>query len=185
LPRIFIDSVPIVIDAASEMFGDLPNSVTQAQALAEPGVVVVTAGVQRQVANLFVAKEYGTDKLKGAAQAVTLYRIVRPTGGAHRRRDYDRLLARAVKGVDMSSAEARQAVYERARKALVAQLRFNQPALAKADIAKERLALGQLIEMQRKEQLIKGRSWFYIPIVFSAEIFIPYPEVDHHFIPLR
>jgi hypothetical protein len=33
--RIVIDSVPMVIDTAGEMFGDLPNSVTQAQALAE------------------------------------------------------------------------------------------------------------------------------------------------------
>ena len=45
----------------------------------------------------------------------------------------------------MSTAEARQAVYERARKAAVAQLSFNQPALSKADIAKECLALEEAI----------------------------------------
>jgi hypothetical protein len=45
----------------------------------------------------------------------------------------------------MSTAEARQAVYERARKAAVARLSFNQPALSKADIAKECLALEEAI----------------------------------------
>ena len=36
-------------------------------------------------------------------------------------------------------------IYERARKALIAHLRFNQPALSKAAIVKERLALADAI----------------------------------------
>jgi hypothetical protein len=57
----------------------------------------------------------------------------------HPRTNYHRLIARAVKGLD-NSAEARRLIYERARKALIAHLRFNQPGLSKAVIVKERLA---------------------------------------------
>ena len=47
-----------------EIFGDVPNVAARAQALAEPGAVVVTAWVQRQVAGLFVAEERGSHELK-------------------------------------------------------------------------------------------------------------------------
>ena len=94
--RIAIDSGPVVIDAAGRILGEVPNIVAQAQALAEPGAVVVTARVQRQVAGLFVANERGSHQLKGVPEAVTLYRIVRATGGEHPRPNYYRLIARAV-----------------------------------------------------------------------------------------
>src|SRR5262249_21348920 len=54
------------------------------QALAEPGTVVVTATVQRQIAGLFVAQERGSHVLKGVPEPVTLYRIVRASGGGRR-----------------------------------------------------------------------------------------------------
>jgi dienelactone hydrolase len=34
---------PVVVDASGEIFGDVPNIAARAQALAEPGAVVVTA----------------------------------------------------------------------------------------------------------------------------------------------
>ena len=119
---------------------------------------MVTARVQRQVAGLFVANERGSYQLKGVPEEVVLYRIVRATGGGHPRPNYYRLIARTVKGLDRSSAEARNAVYERARKALVAQLRFNQPALSKADIAKERLVLEEAIRKVEAEAARKSRT---------------------------
>jgi class 3 adenylate cyclase len=61
--RIAIDAGPVVIDAAGEIFGDVPNIAARAQALAEPTSVVVTARVQRQVAGLFVAEERGSHEL--------------------------------------------------------------------------------------------------------------------------
>jgi class 3 adenylate cyclase len=82
--RIAIDSGPVVIDANGEIFGDVPNISARAQALAEPGSVVVTARVQRQVAGLFVADERGSHELKGVPQPVTLYQIVRASGGGRR-----------------------------------------------------------------------------------------------------
>jgi class 3 adenylate cyclase len=74
----------VVVDAASEIFGDAPNIAARAQALAEPGAVVVTARVQRRVAGLFVAAERGSHELKGVPEPVTLFRLVRASGGGRR-----------------------------------------------------------------------------------------------------
>jgi class 3 adenylate cyclase/predicted ATPase len=82
--RIAIESGPVVVDAAGEIYGDVPNMAARAQALAEPGAVVVTAQVQRQVAGLFVAEERGSHQLKGVPKPVTLLRIVRASGGGRR-----------------------------------------------------------------------------------------------------
>jgi class 3 adenylate cyclase len=48
--RIAIDTGPAVLDATGEIFGDVANVAARAQALADPGAVVVTTRVQRQVA---------------------------------------------------------------------------------------------------------------------------------------
>jgi predicted ATPase len=82
--RIAVDTGPVVVDAAGEIYGDVPNIAARAQALAEPGAFVVTAQVQRQVAGLFVAEERGSHQLKGVPQPVTLVRIVRASGGGRR-----------------------------------------------------------------------------------------------------
>jgi class 3 adenylate cyclase len=82
--RIAIDSGPVVVDATGEIFGDVPNIAARAQAMAEPGSVVVTARVQRQVAGLFVAEERGSHELKGVPEPVTLFRLVRASGGGRR-----------------------------------------------------------------------------------------------------
>jgi class 3 adenylate cyclase len=60
------------------------NVAARVQALAEPGSVLITARVQRQVAGLFVAEERGSHELKGVPEPVTLYRIVRASGGGRR-----------------------------------------------------------------------------------------------------
>ena len=67
--RIGIETGPVVVDAAGEIFGDAPNVAARVQALAEPGAVLVTARVQRQVAGLFVAEERGTPYAQGRARA--------------------------------------------------------------------------------------------------------------------
>ena len=69
--RIGIETGPVVVDAAGEIYGDAPNIAARAQALAEPGTVVVTARVQRQVAGLFVIEERGSHELKGVPEPVT------------------------------------------------------------------------------------------------------------------
>ena len=82
--RVAIDLGPVVVDATGEIFGDVPNVAARAQALAEPGSVVVTARVQRQIAGLFVAEDRGSHELKGVPEPVTVYRIVRASGGGRR-----------------------------------------------------------------------------------------------------
>ena len=84
--RIGIETGPVVVDAAGEVFGDAPNIAARVQALAEPGEVVVSARVQRQVAGLFVAEERGSHELKGVPEPVTLFRLVRASGGGRRLR---------------------------------------------------------------------------------------------------
>jgi class 3 adenylate cyclase/predicted ATPase len=82
--RIAIESGPVVVDAAGEIFGDVPNIAARAQVLAEPGAVVVTGRVQRQVAGLFIAEERGSHDLKGVPEPVTLFRLIRASGGGRR-----------------------------------------------------------------------------------------------------
>ncbi len=72
--------------------------------------------------------------------------------------DYHPLIARAVEGLGTSSGEARRALYERARAALVAQLRSIDPALSEADITRERLALEDAIRKVEAETVRRSRT---------------------------
>ena len=72
--------------------------------------------------------------------------------------DYYPLIARGVEGLDTSTGESRRALYERARNALVAQLRSNEPALLEADITKERLALEEAIRKVEADAARKSRA---------------------------
>jgi class 3 adenylate cyclase/predicted ATPase len=82
--RIGLESGQVVVDGTGSVFGEAPNIAARVQALAEPGSVIVTAGVQRQVAGLFVAEDRGVRELKGVPAPVALYRIVRASGGGRR-----------------------------------------------------------------------------------------------------
>jgi class 3 adenylate cyclase/predicted ATPase len=86
LARIGIESGPVVVEAAGEVFGDAPNVAARVQAAADPGSVLITVNVQLQVAGLFVAEEQGARELKGVAEPVLLFRIVRASGGGRRGR---------------------------------------------------------------------------------------------------
>ena len=70
--------------------------------------------------------------------------------------DYHPLIARAVDGLAKNSGEARRALYERARAALVAQLRTVEPPLSESDITKERLALEEAIRKVESEAARKA-----------------------------
>jgi class 3 adenylate cyclase len=79
--RIGIGSGQVVVEATGEVFGDAPNVAARVQAAAEPGSVLVTMNVQRQVGGLFVAEEQGARELRGLTEPVELFRIVRPSWG--------------------------------------------------------------------------------------------------------
>src|SRR5260370_42091302 len=72
--------------------------------------------------------------------------------------DYHPLIARAVAGLDKNTGENRRALYERARTALVAQLRGVQPALEESEITRERLALEEAIRKVEAESARHARE---------------------------
>ena len=82
--RIGLDSGQVVVDATGEVFGDAPNIAARVQSAAEPGSILITATVQRQTAGLFVAEDCGQHELKGVSAPMTLYRVVRASGGGRR-----------------------------------------------------------------------------------------------------
>src|ERR1035441_3408352 len=66
--------------------------------------------------------------------------------------DYYPLIARAIAGLDPSApGESRRALYERARAALIAQLRAVKPALSEVEITHERLSLEEAIKKIESE----------------------------------
>jgi hypothetical protein len=71
--------------------------------------------------------------------------------------DYHPLISRAVAGLDANTGEARRSLYERARAALVGQLRSVTPALSESEITRERLALEEAIRKVEAEQARRGR----------------------------
>jgi hypothetical protein len=72
--------------------------------------------------------------------------------------DYHPLIARAVAGLDKNTGENRRALYERARTALVAQLRGVVPALEESEITRERLALEEAIRKVEAESARHARE---------------------------
>ena len=72
--------------------------------------------------------------------------------------DYFPLITRAVEALDTNTGEARRAIYERARSALVTQLRSVEPALPETDITKERLALEDAIRKVEADAARKSRA---------------------------
>ena len=84
MARIGVETGAVVVDSSGEIFGDAPNVAARVQALAEPGAILITAKVQRQVAGLFVAEDRGAHALKGVPEPTVLYRIVRASGGGRR-----------------------------------------------------------------------------------------------------
>ena len=80
--RIGLDSGPVVVDSTGEVFGDAPNLAARVQNAADPGTMLVTAAVWRQVAGLFVVEDKGPHELKGVPGSPVLHRIVRPAAGA-------------------------------------------------------------------------------------------------------
>jgi hypothetical protein len=72
--------------------------------------------------------------------------------------DYFPLISRAVAGLDKNTGEIRRALYERARTALVNQLRSVEPALNESDITRERLALEESIRKVEAEAAKRSRS---------------------------
>ena len=144
----------MVVDAAAEIFGEAPNIAARVQVLAEPGAVLATARVQRQVAGLFVAEGPGTHTLKGVPEPVTMFRLVRASGGG--RRAGSRHLTRLVGREEEIAILMRR--WERARQGdgqLV--LIIGEPGLGKSRLI-ERPASGGALKLTAVDAQIPATS---------------------------
>src|ERR1700755_2819254 len=73
--------------------------------------------------------------------------------------DYYPLIARAIAGLDPSApGESRRALYERARAALIQQLRSVEPPLSESEIARERLSLEEAVRKVESEAAQRARE---------------------------
>ena len=72
--------------------------------------------------------------------------------------DYYPLIARAVEALEKNTGEQRRALYERARTALVAQLRGVTPPLDESEITRERLALEEAIRKIEADSARRARE---------------------------
>ena len=74
------------------------------------------------------------------------------------------LIARAIAGLDPSApGESRRALYERARAALIAQLRSVQPPLSESEITRERLSLEEAVRKVESEAAQRAREAARVP----------------------
>src|SRR5258705_6748151 len=73
--------------------------------------------------------------------------------------DYYPLIARAIAGLDPNApGESRRALYERARGALIQQLRSVQPPLSESEITRERLSLEEAVRKVESEAAQRARE---------------------------
>ncbi|MCA6109977.1 hypothetical protein [Bradyrhizobium cenepequi] len=73
--------------------------------------------------------------------------------------DYYPLIARAIAGLDPNApGESRRALYERARAALIQQLRSVQPPLSESEITRERLSLEEAVRKVESEAAQRARE---------------------------
>jgi class 3 adenylate cyclase len=98
--RVGIHTGPVVVSEVDDginvetfALGETPNIASRVQALAEPDNVVVTAATHRLVSGLFHVEDRGAQTLKGVAEPVGVYRVVRPSGVRNR------LAAAATRGL--------------------------------------------------------------------------------------
>lgn len=144
--RIGLEGGPVLVDDDGDVFGEAPNIAAQVQAAAEPGTVLVTSTVQRQVAGLFVVEDKGPCELEGALGPTNLYRVLRISGG--RRRRQAELLTPFVgreKDLDMLARCAERALAGDPQFALIA----GEPGIGKS----------RLIEEFRGQLADKRHSW--------------------------
>jgi hypothetical protein len=90
--------------------------------------------------------------------------------------DYYPLISRAVAGLERNTGENRRSLYERARNALLDQLRSVTPSLSETDITRERLALEEAI--RKVESDVARRMREEIPRPSERAAPRPKPQQD-------
>lgn len=72
--------------------------------------------------------------------------------------DFYPVLSKAIAGLQEQTPQARRAIYDRARQVLVAQLRNVNPPISESEIARQRLALDDVINRIEQENLERTES---------------------------
>ena len=145
--RIAIESSPMVIDnapagAMQQVFEPCPDLIA--------AQLRQSRGPSSGKPAVHLSPKAASSELKSVPRAPRANGIVSARGDGHSM-TYHQLIARAVDELDSNTGEARRALYERARHALLAQLRTNKPVLVLANIAKERRALEEAISKVEAE----------------------------------
>jgi class 3 adenylate cyclase len=143
--RIAIESSPMVIDAAGarqQVFEPCPDLIA--------AQLRQSRGPSSGKPAVHLSPKAASSELRSVPRAPRANGIVSARGDGHSM-TYHQLIARAVDELDSNTGEARRALYERARHALLAQLRTNKSVLVLANIAKERRALEEAISTVEAE----------------------------------
>lgn len=86
--RIGLDSGNVVVGhgagSDADVFGDTPNIAARIQSCAETGTVMVSANTHRLTSGLFIVNDCGSRILKGIAEPMQLYRVIRPSAARGR-----------------------------------------------------------------------------------------------------
>jgi class 3 adenylate cyclase len=143
--RIVIESGPTVVDRGGHSSGELSNLAMRPPTVAEQNPLLFA----RQRPQIAAPEEHHSRTPKvGRSRTLSDGRPM----------NYHQLITRAINALDKNTGEARRALYERARNALIAQLRSNHPVLVLADITKERLALEEAIRKVEAEAARNSRT---------------------------
>jgi class 3 adenylate cyclase len=147
--RIAIESSPMVIDAAGAT-----QHATQQVFEPYPDLIAAQLRQSRGPSSgkpaVHLSPKAASSELRSVSRAPRANRIVSARGDGHSM-TYHQLIARAVDELDSNTGEARRALYERARHALLAQLRTDKSVLVLANIAKKRRALEEAISKVEAE----------------------------------
>lgn len=74
----------MVLSADGEIYGEVANIAARVQSTAEPGMMLITGDVHGPVSGLFVVDDHGLHTLKGVAEPVALFHVVRASGDRRR-----------------------------------------------------------------------------------------------------
>jgi predicted ATPase len=66
------------------VFGDVTHVASRVQSAAAPNTVVITAAVHRLISGWFLVEDQGTQRFKGIAQPIQLFRAIQPSGARGR-----------------------------------------------------------------------------------------------------
>lgn len=78
--RVGIHAGPVVIGEDADIYGEVPNIAARVQTAAEPGSVLISRDVHNLSAGRLVVRSIGPQSLKGVAEPIELFQVIRAGG---------------------------------------------------------------------------------------------------------